>query len=214
MEPRKGGRPCCPPPPTSSRMQSELQRRPAGVPVNPEVPHRVRRRWSRASSRHRSWEKGVVSLEPGPAPAHPEGLQPHRLELTFLFVTHGPGSCTLLPAQLTGALLFASTLVLWQKVRSFRCWLILPLWDPCPLPAGVNAPWRLREALNHVHKVLGCMLSCFSRVRLCATPWIVARQAPLSMGFPRQNYWSGLPCSPPGDLPHSGIESESFCLPY
>ena len=122
LEPRKGGRPCRPPPPTSSRMQSELQRRAAGVPVNPEGPHRVRRRWSRASSRHRSWEKGVVSLEPGPAPAHPEGLQPHRLELTFLFVTHGPGSCTLLPAQLTVALLFASTLALWQKVRSFRCW--------------------------------------------------------------------------------------------
>ena len=32
-------------------------------------------------------------------------------------------------------------------------------------------------------------------------PWTVAHQAPLSMGFPRQEYWSGLPCSPPGDLP-------------
>ena len=37
-----------------------------------------------------------------------------------------------------------------------------------------------------------------SRVWLCATPWTVAHQAPLSMGFSRQEYWSGLPCPPPG----------------
>ena len=40
-----------------------------------------------------------------------------------------------------------------------------------------------------------CVLSCFSHVRLFVTPWTVARQAPLSMGFPRQEYWSGLPFS-------------------
>ena len=39
------------------------------------------------------------------------------------------------------------------------------------------------------------------------TPWIVARQAPLSIEFSRQEYWSGLPCPPPGDLPDPGIES-------
>ena len=38
------------------------------------------------------------------------------------------------------------------------------------------------------------------------TPWTVAHQAPLSMGFPRQEYWSGLPFPPPGDLPNPGIE--------
>ena len=43
-------------------------------------------------------------------------------------------------------------------------------------------------------------------VRLFETPWTVARQAPLSMGFSRQEYWSGLPCSPPWDLPDPGIE--------
>ena len=42
-------------------------------------------------------------------------------------------------------------------------------------------------------------LSC---VRLFVTPWTVACQAPLSMGFSRQEYWSGLPCLPPGDLPN------------
>ena len=51
-----------------------------------------------------------------------------------------------------------------------------------------------------------CVLSHFSRVQLCATLWTVARQAPLSMGFSRQEYWSGLPCPPPEDLPDSGIE--------
>ena len=45
-----------------------------------------------------------------------------------------------------------------------------------------------------------------SRVRLFLTPWTVARQAPLSMGFFRQEYWSGLPCPPPGDLPNPGVD--------
>ena len=45
-----------------------------------------------------------------------------------------------------------------------------------------------------------------------ATPWIVARQAPLSMGFSRQEYWSVLPCPSPGDLPDPGIEPRSPTL--
>ena len=44
------------------------------------------------------------------------------------------------------------------------------------------------------------------------TPWTVAHQAPLSMGFPRQEYWSGLPFPPPGDLPNPGIELGSPAL--
>ena len=51
-----------------------------------------------------------------------------------------------------------------------------------------------------------CMLSCFSRVQLFATSWTVAFQAPLSMGFSRQEYWSGLPYPPPSDLPDPGID--------
>ena len=43
--------------------------------------------------------------------------------------------------------------------------------------------------------------------------WIIARQAPLSMGFSKQEYWKALPCPPPGDLPDPGIESTSLiCL--
>ena len=53
------------------------------------------------------------------------------------------------------------------------------------------------------------MLSHFSCVRLFLPSGTIARQAPLSMGFSRQEYWSGLPCPPPGDLPDSGIEPAS-----
>ena len=50
-----------------------------------------------------------------------------------------------------------------------------------------------------------CVVQVHCCVRLFVTPWTVAHQAPLSMGFPRQEYWSGLPCPPPGDLPNPGI---------
>ena len=55
-----------------------------------------------------------------------------------------------------------------------------------------------------------CVLSCFSHVCLYATSWTVARQAPLSMGFSRQEYWSELACPPPGDLPDLEIEPKSL----
>ena len=51
-----------------------------------------------------------------------------------------------------------------------------------------------------------CVLSHFSHVQLFATPWTVAHQAPLSMGFSRQEYWSELPCPLPGDLLNPGIQ--------
>ena len=51
-----------------------------------------------------------------------------------------------------------------------------------------------------------------SYVQLFATPWTVAYQAPLSMGFSRQEYWSGLPFPSPGDLPDPGIEPRSTTL--
>ena len=54
--------------------------------------------------------------------------------------------------------------------------------------------------------MLCAVLSCFSHVQLFATLWTIVHQAPLSMGFSRQEYWSGLPCPPPADLPNPGIE--------
>ena len=56
------------------------------------------------------------------------------------------------------------------------------------------------------------MLRLFSHVHLCANVWPVARQVPLSMGFSRQEYWSGLPRPPPGDIPNPGIEPRSPAL--
>ena len=58
-----------------------------------------------------------------------------------------------------------------------------------------------------------CILSHFSRVQLFVTLWTVAHQAPLSLGFSRQEYWSGLPYPPPGNLPDSGIEPMSPAAP-
>ena len=51
-----------------------------------------------------------------------------------------------------------------------------------------------------------------SRVGLFVTPWTVAYQAPLSVGFSREEYWSGLPFPSPGDLPNPGIEPGSPAL--
>ena len=67
--------------------------------------------------------------------------------------------------------------------------------------------------------VLGTWAACpreqayvISRVQLCVTLWPVAHQALLSMGLSRQEYQSGLPCPPPGDLPDPGIKPASPAL--
>ena len=58
-----------------------------------------------------------------------------------------------------------------------------------------------------------CLLSRFIRVQLFVILWTVAHQAPLSKGFSRQEYWSGLPCSSPGDLPDTETEPTSLTSP-
>ena len=91
--------------------------------------------------------------------------------------------------------------------------------------------WKLLYTLkDHLYKILlhrpkripqlfipcncSCaMLSHFSHDQLFAILWTVARQAPLSMGFSRQEYWSGLSCPSPGDLPHPGMEPASLKSP-
>jgi len=76
--------------------------------------------------------------------------------------------------------------------------------------------WTELNDLNDLkHPCMSCLscVSCFSRVWLCAILWTVAHQAPLSMTFSRQEYWSGLPCLPPGDLPDPGIEPASLMSP-
>ena len=61
--------------------------------------------------------------------------------------------------------------------------------------------------------MLKVKVKSFSHVRLFATPWTVAYQAPLSMEFSRQEYWSGLPFPPPGYLPDPEIEPISLASP-
>ena len=70
---------------------------------------------------------------------------------------------------------------------------------------------RYRTQLNII-KAIHDKVKSLSRVRLFATPWSAASQAPLSLGFSRQEYWSGLPLPSPGDLPTSEIELGSPTL--
>ena len=67
--------------------------------------------------------------------------------------------------------------------------------------------------MKNLHKGMCCMLSCFSHVHILVTPWTVAHQVPLSMGFFRQEYWNGLPFPSPGHLPDPGIEPASPVSP-
>ena len=71
-------------------------------------------------------------------------------------------------------------------------------------------PWMLpgskwKGVILHVLSLQSCLT--------LATPWTVALQVPLSMRFPRQEYWSGLPFASPGDLPDPGIELTSVTSP-
>ena len=68
---------------------------------------------------------------------------------------------------------------------------------------------KLNLFLVHLKLMRACVLSHVSRVQLFVTPWTVALQAPLSMGFSRREYWSGLPFPSSVDLPNPRIEPES-----
>ena len=68
------------------------------------------------------------------------------------------------------------------------------------------------ETQGHVKMTVKMKVKFLRRVRLFATPWTVAYQAPPFMGFSRQDCWSGLPFPSPGDLPDPGIEPRSPAL--
>ena len=70
----------------------------------------------------------------------------------------------------------------------------------------------ISKSLLRFGQFFSLIVKLVSHVRLSATPWTVARQAPLCMGFSRQGDWSGLSCPPPGDLPHPGIKPSSPAL--
>ena len=102
--------------------------------------------------------------------------------------------------------------------RRAATWDVSLNFNPCRFPAHIHSFdfWALptlQRNSPHLGRqfYLYCyVLSHFSRAWLCATLWTVARQAPLSMGFSGQDYWSGLLCPPPGDLPDPGIGSPAL----
>ena len=69
-----------------------------------------------------------------------------------------------------------------------------------------------KNLLFYIYYMYFVKVKLLSRVRLFVIPWTVAYQAPLSMGFSRQEYWSGFPFPSPGDLPNPGIEPRSPVL--
>ena len=100
-----------------------------------------------------------------------------------------------------------------KQSRPMDCFsdLHLPLWLPGFRRIGneIGVGWAEERASSEGH-VCACMLSHFSCVLVFVILWTAAHQALLAMGFSRQEYWSGLRCSPRRDLPNPGIEPVSF----
>ena len=103
---------------------------------------------------------------------------------------------------LSGFTLFALKLC---SLLSLRCWVETCDW--------LNYQ---RHRVSHNKQQHACARSCptlWAAESPCLTPWAAARQAPLSMEFPRQAYWSGLPFPSPGDLPDPRTEPASLASP-
>ena len=95
-----------------------------------------------------------------------------------------------------------------MKVKSlYRVGLLATPWT-----AAHQAPPSMARQEYWSGLPLPSPLSCFSSVQFFVTPWTVACQASLFIGFSRQEYWSGLPCPSPGDLPNPGINPASPAL--
>ena len=109
----------------------------------------------------------------------------------------------------------------WCGLGTQRAWpLTLPLFSGLeqinsflPTPDSSSVRWdynTIRQSRCNMVRMHAKLLSC---VWLFETLWTVALQAPLSMGFSRQEYWNGLPCPPPGDLPNTGVKPTSLTSP-
>ena len=109
-------------------------------------------------------------------------------------------------------------LLLWWP----NLWLWLPLslwiWLLMSQLLLLRTPFHLDAYNIMIHQTwiphpMSLHCAALSHVQLFATPWTVAHQAPLSTGFSRQEYWSGLPFPSPGDLPDPGIQPTSLASP-
>ena len=115
-------------------------------------------------------------------------------------MSDNPEGSTSLPALVYSRLLSAPDMLLMLLTDAAFC--LSPLLKASFQKAGIATP--LSPRVYHTGRA-----HSLSHVRLSAAPWTVARQAPLSVGFSRQECCSRLPCPPPGDLPHPGMEPES-----
>ena len=119
------------------------------------------------------------------------------------------------PFGLVSALRLVVLSVCQNPLKGFSkadCW--APPWRMWRAFSGDDNIWisELWVEQSTLHNVGVCVLSR-SVMSDSVTPWTVARQVPPSMGFSRQEYWSGLLCPPPEDLPDSGIEFASLKSP-
>jgi len=104
----------------------------------------------------------------------------------------------------------------WKKPHTkghIPCDSILMKYIKSANPQRMKVDLWLQEARGWNNGTRVCAWICFSRVWLFVTLWTIVRQAPLSMGFSRQEYWRGLPFSLPGHLSHPGIELVSLVSP-
>ena len=163
---------------------------------------------SRGSSQPRDWTWVSWVTEP---PGKPFYIM--YSDLQFLSQYHRKGKSDL---SLEGDKEGASTIHLVPSLESealhTSCMQALKWPFKASLYIQKNQVWRRNgEGIFHLSSVH--MHACtLSHVQLFVTPWTVAHQAPLSMGFSRQEYWSGLPWFSPGDFPDPGIEPSSLSI--
>ena len=93
---------------------------------------------------------------------------------------------------------------------SFICNTVSFSWNS--LHSSIGSPDLLDEFLNSCILKFCLLFVCLTHIQLFVTLWTVAHQASLSMGFSEQEYWTGLPCPSPEDLPNPGIELTSCSL--
>ena len=135
------------------------------------------------------------------------------------------------PSRSMWDLLAPCRILFFGSMRTLSCsmWYLVP-WQgmklrPPALGAQSLSHWTTREVPRGRSVLLSllillvfismheCVISRLSCVQFFATLWTVAHQVPLTTGFSRQEYWSRLPCPPPGDLPDPGLETASLLSP-
>ena len=128
----------------------------------------------------------------------------------YLVQSHGDGKAGRMSQELKHKFAFFDSFNFSVKVipnwRRFSAFRVLPSGQLLEKPSDSGLGVGVRPALAIVVQSLSC-------VHLCAAPQTVAHQAPLSMGFPRQEYWSRLPFPTPGNLPNTEIEPTSLTSP-